>query len=645
MCGITGILNRDGSPVDRAVLGAMTRSLAHRGPDGEGNFVDGTLGFGHRRLSIIDLSAAGHQPMETPEGDLVITYNGEVYNFNELRDELEALGHVFASRTDTEVVLHAYQEWGPDCLDRFNGMFAFAVWNKRTRELFLARDRYGIKPLYYTWVGDTLLFASEIKAFLEHPAFEVDLSLPHLLEYFTFQNIFSDGSLFAGVTLLPPGHWMRVRHGEDTERVQYWDFAFKEDPAVGGPTDPAQELRTLFEKAVERQLVSDVPVGAYLSGGMDSGSITAVAARQIPYLNTFTGGFDLTSISGLELAFDERPKAEALSYLFQTEHYEVVLKAGDMERCLRDLVWNLEDPRVGQSYPNHYVARLASKFVKVVMAGTGGDELFGGYPWRYFIGDPNSHADYVDQYYHYWHRLVPNRTIHQLFQEPVWSEISHLKTIDTFRGVFPADDQQPRTPAEYVNHALYFEAKTFLPGLLLVEDKLSMAHSLESRVPFLDNDIVDFAQRLPVDLKIQNLDNTHRLDENAGPEKAKTRHQKTRDGKILLRQAMRDLVPAEVSDQIKQGFSGPDASWFRGDSIEFVKELVGNDDARIYEYLRPDTVRGLVEDHITGRQNRRLFIWSLLMLETWLDVFKPRQAARPSHTTAPVTVVQEGKQS
>lgn len=640
MCGIIGILNRGGSPVDRAVLGTMTRSLAHRGPDGEGTFVDGALGFGHRRLSIIDLSPAGHQPMETPEGDLVITYNGEVYNFNELRDELEALGHSFSSRTDTEVVLHAYQEWGVHCLDRFNGMFAFAVWNKRTQELFLARDRYGIKPLYYTWVGETMLFASEIKAFLKHPAFEVDLSLPHLLEYLTFQNIFSDGTLFDGVTLMPPGHWMRVRPGQETERVQYWDFAFKADPELGSRADSADELRNLFEKAVERQLVSDVSVGAYLSGGLDSGSITAVAARQIPYLNTFTGGFDLTSISGLELAFDERQKAEALSYLFQTEHYEVVLKAGDMERCLQDLVWNLEDPRVGQSYPNHYVARLASKFVKVVMAGTGGDELFGGYPWRYFVGDPNSHEDYVEQYYHYWHRLVPNRTIRQLFQDPVWSEISHLKTIDAFRSVFPSEDQQPLTPAEYVNYALYFEAKTFLPGLLLVEDKLSMAHSLESRVPFLDNDIVDFAQRLPVDLKIQNMANTRRLDENAGPEKAKTRHQKTRDGKILLRQAMRELVPAEVSEQIKQGFSGPDATWFRGDSIEFVKKLVGNDDARIYEYLRPDTVRALVEDHITGRQNRRLFIWSLLMLETWLDLFKPRDSINPAQKRA-VAVIPE----
>src|SRR6187551_291907 len=227
MCGIVGTLNIDGEFIDPRVLDAMTAALAHRGPDGEGTFVDGALGLGHRRLAIIDLTDAGRQPMETPDGELVITYGGEVYNFPELREELTALGHRFRSRTDTEVILHAYQQWGTPAIERFNGMFALAIWNRRSRELLLARDRYGIKPLYYARVGDTLMFASEVKAFLSHPRFGVKLSLPHLVEYFTFQNIFTDGTFFDGVRLLPAAHWLRVSSG-DPELRQYWDFRFDE---------------------------------------------------------------------------------------------------------------------------------------------------------------------------------------------------------------------------------------------------------------------------------------------------------------------------------------------------------------------------------------------------------------------------------
>lgn len=625
MCGITGVLNLDGEPVSQRTLRNMTDMIVHRGPDGEGYFIDGALGFGHRRLSIIDLSPAGAQPMETPDGDLVITYNGEVYNFQELRTELQAKGHQFHSKTDTEVVLHAYQEWGPSCLERLNGMFAFAIWNKRTRELFLARDRYGIKPLYYVQIGDTLLFASEIKAFLKHPAFKVRVSLPHLLEYFTFQNIFTDGTLFDGVKLLPPGHYLRLPSGgEGAERVQWWDFDFEEVDEQKTHEEYVEELDRLFRQAVRRQLVSDVPVGSYLSGGMDSGSITAIAAQDLPHMCTFTGGFDLTHASGLELAFDERSKAEAFSYEFQTEHYEVVLKSGDMERCMEQLVWHLEDPRVGQSYPNYYVARLASKFVKVCLAGTGGDELFAGYPWRYYRATVNQDFDdYIEKYYGFWHRLIPNRYVMRLFHPPLWDQIKHLKTIDIFREVFRNHPRPPKRAEDYVNHSLYLEAKTFLHGLLVVDDKLSMAHSLETRVPFLDNDLVDFAQRIPTREKLRNLDEVIRLNENDPQEKSSSYFQKTKDGKLLLREAMMKHIPQEAAEQVKQGFSGPDATWFKGDSIEFVKEIVNSDRSRIYEYFDPATVREIVEQHTSGQQNRRLFIWSLLMFEYWIRLFDP----------------------
>lgn len=625
MCGIAGVLHLDGAPASRVALRAMAEAIAHRGPDGEGLFAEGPLGLAHRRLAIIDPSPAGHQPMATPDGRLVLVYNGEVYNYRELRVELEARGHAFRSQTDTEVVLAALAEWGTGALPRFDGMFALALWDRAARRLLLARDRYGVKPLYWARVGDAVLFASEVKAFLRHPGFEVRVSAPHLLEYFTFQNLLTDGTLFAGVRLLPAGQHLSVALDGTTTGGTFWDFAF-EEPApdrAPSPEEAEEELVRRFRTAVERQLVSDRPLGCYLSGGVDSGSVTAVASGALPHLTTFTGGFDLTSASGLELGFDERARSEALSYRFRTEHYEVVLKAGDMERCLPDLVWHLEDLRVGQCYPNFYVARLASKFVKSVLSGIGGDELFAGYPWRYYRAlGAGGFDDYARRYYEFWHRLVPAHELPALFQPAVWREVSEVDPVAIFRQVLAARDAQPpRTPAEYVNRSLYFEAKAFLHGLLVVEDKLSMAHGLETRVPFLDNDLVDFAQRLPVALKLRDLTAGQRLDENEPGAKPLRYYQRTRDGKLLLRRAMTRYVPDEVAQQEKQGFSGPDASWFKGESIEYVRRLLWDDRARLYDYLRPDTVRRLVDDHLSGRENRRLFIWSLVCFEWWLRRF------------------------
>jgi asparagine synthase (glutamine-hydrolysing) len=417
MCGIAGVFHLNGDPVSPAVLQAMTDSISHRGPDGEGYFIDGPLGLGHRRLAIIDLSPAGHQPMATEDGRFVIAYNGEVYNFRELRVELEALGHQFHSRTDSEVVLRAYAQWGEESLDRFNGMFAFAIWDKRRKELFLCRDRYGIKPLYYTLQNSTFVFGSEVKAILANPVYGSEMDLEGLIEYFTFQNFFTDRTLFKGVKLLPAGTFMKVSASGSSTPVRYWDYNFVEPEQPVDENQYLEELDRLFRQAVNRQLVSDVDVGAYLSGGMDSGSITAIAARQLPYMKSFTCGFDLNSASGIELSYDERESAEYMSYLFKTEHYEMVLKAGDMERVLPRLAWHLEEPRVGQCYPNFYAAQLASKFVKVVLSGGGGDELFGGYPWRYYRAVVNDDFEtYIDKYYAFWQRLIPNKTINEVFK-------------------------------------------------------------------------------------------------------------------------------------------------------------------------------------------------------------------------------------
>jgi asparagine synthase (glutamine-hydrolysing) len=623
MCGIAGVLDRSGAPVPLEVLRRMGAVIAHRGPDDEGHFVDGPVGLANRRLAIIDVSPAGHMPMASRRGSLVITYNGELYNYRELQAELERLGHEFRSHTDTEVVLTAYEQWGAACVERFNGMFGLAIWDRDRRELFLARDRFGVKPVYYAEVGPLVLFGSEIKSLLAHDAMRAELSREHLLEYFTFQNIFTDGTLFKGVRLLPAGHRVTIRADRGTVRPErYWDFHFHEpEGPVADAREYEEELDRLFRQAVQRQLVADVPVGAHLSGGMDSGSITALAAQQLPYMNTFTVGFDMTSAGGIELPTDEREKAEAMSYLFRTEHYEAVLKSGDMERCMPALMWHLEDPRVGQSYPNFYVSRLAGKFVKVALAGTGGDELFAGYPWRYYRAVVNDDFDhYIEKYYRFWHRLVPNRVLPTFFQSDVWSDVKDMRTIDVFRSAFP-DTRAPTTPEEYVNHSLYLEAKTFLHGLFVVEDKLSMAHSLENRVPFMDNDLVDFAQQLPVGLKLRDLDEVVRLNENEPGDKTQKYFQRTRDGKLILRNVMERYVPDTFTKQVKQGFSGPDANWFRGDSMDYVRRELLDPDAAIYEFLDPAGVRPLVEDHLEGRENRRLLLWSLMSFEHWCRTF------------------------
>jgi asparagine synthase (glutamine-hydrolysing) len=622
MCGITGLINIDGMAVSPVVLQHMTDAIAHRGPDGEGHWIEGNVGIGHRRLSIIDLSPAGHQPMISGDHRYVLTYNGEIYNFRELRAELEAAGYWFRSKTDSEVVLHALVHWGTDALLKFNGMFALALWDRKTRTLLLARDRYGIKPLYYAQQGSNFAFGSEQKAITAQPQFARVLDKQALLEYFTFQNIFTDRTLLDGMHLLPAGHYATLDLNEKFPTLksrQYWDYRFREPDQKASKEEYIEELDRLFRQAVNRQLISDVELGGYLSGGMDSGSITAIAAQSLPNFKTFTCGFDLSSASGIELGFDERTKAEAMSARFKTEHYEMVLKAGDMERCLPSLAHHLEEPRVGQSYPNYYAAKLASKFVKVVLSGSGGDELFGGYPWRYYRGATSeSFEEYIDHYYNYWQRLADNRHLKKMFA-PIMTEVEGVWTRDIFRDVFATHNNSLDRPEDYINHSLYFEAKTFLHGLFVVEDKLSMAHSLETRVPFMDNDLVDFAMQCPVGLKLNNLASVLRINENEQGDKRKQFFQKTNDGKQILRDVMGRYIPSSVTQAEKQGFSSPDASWFRGESIDFVKRKLLNGDANIYSVLDREAVVSLVEEHLSGEQNRRLLIWSLLNVDAWME--------------------------
>lgn len=624
MCGIAGIFHLNNAPASLSALRRMTDAVAHRGPNGEGHWIDGPMGLGHRRLSIIDLSAAGNQPMVSPDGRFVLTYNGEIYNFPELKSELQAVGWQFRSRTDSEVVLAALVVWGEAAILRFNGMFAFAFVDTVQRKMLLARDRYGIKPVYYTLSSKgTFLFGSEIKALRAHPECGTGMDLEGLAEYLTFQNFFTDRTLFRHVRILPAGCTLTVEAGRRDlpAPVRYWDYSFHEPSEPMDHDEALDALDQSFRTAVRRQMVSDVDVGSYLSGGMDSGSITAIAATERPFMRTFTCGFDLTSASGVELNYDERPAAEQMSYLFKTEHYEMVLKAGDMERVLPRLVRHMEEPRVGQCYPNFYAAQLAGHFVRVVLSGGGGDELFGGYPWRYYRAIVNDDFDhYIDKYYSFWQRLIPSDAMRNVLA-PIWSEVSHVDTKEIFRSVFKSHNKALTTPEDYLHHSLYFEATTFLHGLLVVEDKLSMAHGLETRLPFLDNDLVDLAMRIPARMKLGKLSDVVRMNENEPGMKSARYFQKTNDGKLLLRQAMARYIPSSVADREKQGFSAPDASWFKGESIDYVRSKIRDPRARIYDVLDFKAVSNLIDDHLEGRENRRLLIWSLLYLENWFEQF------------------------
>lgn len=628
MSGVCALLNTKGPAAQAEEAESMLRAIAHRGPDGSAVHAEGPVALGYCLSSMPrakgspdDAFVPDAQPLYDEKTQRTLICDGELYNARELRGELLQQGCRFRSASHAEVMLRAYEVWGASCVVRFNGSFALLLWDAKERFLFAARDRYGTKPLYYASFRGITLFASEVKGILAHPAARCSLDAEALLEYFTFQNFFTDKTLYAGVQTFPAGSYAFFpANGASPGFTRYWDYLFQEPEQRRTDEDYLEELDFLFQQAVSRRLGGCSELGVLLSGGVDSGAIAAVASRRHSSLKSFCCGFDLHSVSGLELSTDEREQAEHLSYLFGTEHYEVVLKGGDLKRVMPALARHIEEPRVGQSYPNFYIARLAGKFVKVALAGAGGDEFFGGYPWRYYraVGC-NGFEDYIDNYYRYWQRLVPNSVMPHLFA-PVWEKMRHVWTRDIFRSVF-ISPATPCTPEDYLNLSLYFEARTFLHGLLIVDDKLSMAHGLQLRTPFLDNDLVEFAMRLPARLKVANLGEVVRISENEPGNKFKKYFAKTNDGKVLLRRMLERYVPSHIANGVKQGFSAPDASWFRGDSMEFVRHTLLTPATRLYEFMDRETVRSLLDEHLSGKENRRLLIWSLLSFEWWLRCF------------------------
>jgi len=623
MCGIVGVYNLDGKSFLMNHLVRMTNELSHRGPDDEGFYLKDNIALGHKRLSIIDTSSKGSQPMISKDDKWVVVYNGCIYNYQELKLELRDRGHNFVSNSDTEVIVEGLSAYGPSVFERFNGMFAIAAWNTEQKVLYLSRDRYGVKPLYYWFNGKTIVFASEIKAIMKHPEFSVDLNFSALNEYFTFQNQFTFQTLFKGVYMLPQANTVRV--DSQTSFIKYrawWDYDFTQPDNNISFDEAKEETLRLFKRAVTRQMVADVPVGAYLSGGMDSGSIVAVASKLLPRLSTFTCGFDMSEVTGVEANYDERRDAELLANYFKTEHFEQVMNAGDIRWSLPKVVWHIEDLRVGMAYPNYYISRLASKFVKVSLQGTGGDELYGGYPWRYYrVFDSISQKDFFNQYYGFWQRLVPDESKGELFNKNVLENIDLNEPRRIFERVFTFNERlRYDTPEEHIQNSMYFEIKTFLPGLLLIGDKLSMANGLEERFPFLDNDLVDFAQKIPIRHKLANLEKMKRIDENEFRDK-KILYQDHNDGKNVLRQAMIELLPEKIINRKKQGFSAPDESWYRGENAQYVKELLMNKKAVSSEFINAKFTKKIIDEHINKRINHRLLIWSFLNFELWCRLF------------------------
>ncbi|MEN3014755.1 MAG: asparagine synthase (glutamine-hydrolyzing) [bacterium] len=666
MCGICGVVSLENKSVNVDIVKGMVDILEHRGPDDSGYLFfhtgarhnpqicfylnltdqkfrdynqtlstiqsnevqkelhehDYDLFLGFRRLAILDLSSAGHQPFSDLSRNIWLVFNGEIYNYQQIRDELKTLRHRFKSNCDTEVIVYSYVEWGIDCVSKFNGMFAFAIYNNFKKKLYLVRDRCGIKPLYWTYKNGNIIFASEIKSILVYLNWAFDIDYQSLMEYFTFQNFLHNKTLYKDIHILEPGTYLEVDLiTKKFHSYKYWDFNFfsyidfslKKQKVI-------DYLYDVLQETIKRQLISDVEVGSYLSGGIDTGLVVYFASKLYKPgpLKTFTIGFDTTTASGLELNFDERKIAEYMSYLFRTEHYEMVLKARDMERCIEKLVYHLEEPRVGQSYPNFYASKLASKFVKVVLSGVGGDELFGGYTWRYLsFQNSKSIQQFINNYYSYWQRVLTNQDLLKIF-DSIADESTLSYIYESFLSVFGDMLELKGKKIDYQTMLLlsfYFECKTFLHGLLVVEDKISMAHSIEERVPLLDNEVIDLAVKISPYLKVEQFSD-ELVDENLlvhSPKKLK--------GKYILRLLADKLIGSKVSRLRKQGFSAPDGSWFKGDSINFIRRVLLNKNARIYNFANKKCVEQLIEEHITGKKNRRLLIWSLLYFEYWLKIY------------------------
>ena len=624
MCGINGIILSQGSgrQVDERRLIAMRDILEHRGPDDGGIFVDGCVGLGHRRLSIVDV-AHGAQPMSS--GDCVIVYNGEVYNHADTREDLAARGHKFQNRSDTETILALYREYGRDCVDHLRGMFAFAIWDKAKQELFIARDRFGVKPLYYVHADDgSFYFASEIKALFAAGAVKAEINFNALPDQFANHGTSGDETLFRGVKRLLPGHTLVWKDGKIAIR-EFWDLEFEPKHEPQSDAEYIEEWRELFRKSVELRLMADVPLGMFLSGGIDSSAIAAMMSGMVDGpIKTFSVGFAEREANELEYA-------RLVANKFGTDHHEITITPEEFFEVLPKLVWHEDEP-MGfiASVPLYFVSKLAQQHVKVVLTGEGSDETLAGYG-RY------AKALKLLEYGERYESVTPtflrdavrggvatlpsvlNRKLNRTFLSRE-SDIENL-FFDNF-AVFPKAMQRrmfnremrerietenpfarqkswlDKTAAEDVlDRLLYADTKTYLHELLMKQDQMSMAASVESRVPFLDHKLVEFTARMPREMKLRGGTT-----------------------KWILREAMKGILPAEILDRPKMGFPVPVGKWFRGQFKHIVDEFVLSERARTRGIFDAGFVRDLVAEHNAG-VNHDERLWSLVNFEIWQRQF------------------------
>jgi asparagine synthase (glutamine-hydrolysing) len=620
MCGIVGIVHWGRVPDAMARARRMAASLRHRGPDDEGYWSDDDVALGAVRLSVVDL-AGGHQPMANEDRAVWVVFNGEVYNHVELRRELVAARHAFASsHSDTEVLVHGWEEWGERLPERLNGMFALVLWDARTRSMFLARDRYGVKPLYVAALeGGGVVFASEIRALHASGLVPRAPRPSSIVEYFTQQNLWGEDTFFAGVRLFPPGTAQRadVAGGR---RWRYWDYRFPRRSRLS-LADAAVAHRELLHAAVRRQMGSDVPVASYLSGGIDSSSICAVASQTDAKMRAYSCIFDLDGV-GEDRVVDEREFARAAARWLGIECREYEVSSAALPAALRPTIRALEEPRMGTSYENFLIARRVAHDGKVVLSGTGGDELHGGYVYRY-----RATASWRGRRVRAsaWAKDVLRRALTgarrrgsspflALLNVPIlegWVADAFTPEFLAACGRLPSVEERVTSllaecPSDDLwDQMMYLDARAYLHGLLVLEDKLSMAHSLEARVPLLDNDLVDFVCDLPW---------RYLCDGDTG--------------KIVFRESVKPLVPTEVYRKPKMGFGPPDASWYRGRLRPFLEETLAP--ARIARrgVLQPAFVARVLAEHFSGRVNHVALIWSLLSLEAWCEEFGVLGGAR-----------------
>ena len=624
MCGIAGFVDRGKRLAQDAavvVLDRMCRVITHRGPDDQGTMLTGDgVALGMRRLSIIDLSG-GHQPISNEDGTVSIVFNGEIYNYRELQPELEARGHKFRTNSDTEVIVHAYEEFGADCVSRLRGMFAFAIWDARKGSLFIARDRVGKKPLYYTLIDKrTLVFGSELKSLLEHPLVKRDIEPRAIHEYLTYGYIPDPGCILRGVQKLPPGHHLTFTD----ERLiinSYWDFNYQqiENAETRTADDYLEELRALLAEAVRLRLVADVPLGAFLSGGVDSSTVVGLMAREMSQpVQTFSIGFN-------EDTYSELKYASIAAKHFGTDHHEFVVTP-DLCQIIDELAWYLDEPFADSSaIPTYMVSKMARQYVKVVLSGDGGDELFAGYT-RYVIDHQRSgfaklprllrrglmaplsrrlpHGvrgrnflynvalDPLDRY-------LDSTSIFTSLNKPALYTYEFRKQLNGQNGSsefeFGRSLAKKVSSGEELDALLYIDSKTYLPGDILTKvDRMSMAVSLEARVPLLDHKLIEFVTSIPARLKLKGLET-----------------------KYIFKQAVRDLVPPQILDRPKQGFGVPVQEWINQQLRERIRETLMEQRTRERGYVDPRYVQVLLDEHERKRRDHSTQLWTLFMLELW----------------------------